>query len=138
MNQRENPLDKSKKTKHQAYPMGFTLLEVLISLLILVVTLGGLSSLVISGKRLAVHRASRGAGGELGKDFLDPLQMDVNEDTWTLSSNCLGNDGSTGCPGAKNIGSGSITWTPIYNINPVLNTDLRRVVLTIQLPNPSE
>lgn len=61
---------------------GFSLIEILISILILALIMTGLVSLFISGKRWILHTRSRMAAGELGKYFLEPLQMEVRQDTW--------------------------------------------------------
>ncbi len=68
---------------------GLTLLEIIISIIILSVTMIGLASIFISGKRYILHARARMGGGELGKYFLDPLQADVREDTWDTTGNNL-------------------------------------------------
>lgn len=68
---------------------GLTLLEIIISIIILSVTMIGLASIFISGKRYILHARARMGGGELGKFFLDPLQADVREDTWGDPNNNL-------------------------------------------------
>ncbi len=65
-----------------------TLLEILISVIILALVVTGLANVFVAGKRYIQHNRSRMTGGELGKYFLDPLQTDVNASTW--STNRLG------------------------------------------------
>lgn len=123
---------------------GFTLLEIIISLVILALTMAGLTNLFISGKRWLLHSRSRMAGGELGKYFLDPLQMDVTQgqkspgaqDGWGQTNNCLTT--GTNCPGAQTINN--ILYTPAYQ-NSALLADaqnplgrLRKVKVDITWP----
>lgn len=105
-----------------------TLLEILISSIILAITIGGLVSVFLTGKQFTAHTRSRMAGGELGKAFLDPLQMDVRADKW--SEKCLGGN-SSACPTQLHDSSQDITYHSNYTISPVAGTDLRRVKLDI-------
>lgn len=57
----------------------FTLFEILISTLILALLTAGLANLFIAGKRHILHSRSRITGGEIGKIFIDPLQMEVTQ-----------------------------------------------------------
>lgn len=75
---------------------GLTLLEILISTLILALVMTGMVNLFISGKKWILHARSRMTGGELGKSFLDPLQMQVRQDQW--GNNCLSTGTQANCP----------------------------------------
>lgn len=66
-----------------------TLLEVLISVIILALVITGLVNVIVAGKWLMQRSRFRMSAGEIGKKFIDPLQAYVREDTWT--SNPLGN-----------------------------------------------
>jgi len=66
----------------QAKNSGLSLVEVLVSMLILAVVIGGLTNLFLSTKELVLHLHSRMVAGKLGRYFLDPLQMYVRQDTW--------------------------------------------------------
>ncbi|MDD2751852.1 MAG: hypothetical protein PHN59_01815 [Candidatus Omnitrophica bacterium] len=120
-------------------------MEVIVALVILAVVMAGLVNLFISGKRWIIHLNYRMAGGELGRQFLDPLQMQVRQDQWVPGGNCLTTDvvppATTNCGFA--LWEDPVThtqYTPRYAISP-LNPDpasptvplgdLRRVVLTI-------
>jgi Tfp pilus assembly protein PilW len=100
---------------------GLSLMEIIVATLIFALVIAGLINLFIAAKRLTLHARSRIQASEVGKQFLDPLQMQVREDLW--GANCLG----TGvcAPGA---------WVQ-YNANttvaPVAGTTLRRVDVTI-------
>lgn len=117
---------------------GFTLIEVIVSSVLIGITLLSLANLFVAGKRHILHSRSRMAGGELGRAFLDPLQMDVREDTWGTASNCLTN-APAGCPSPQTFDN--ITYTPTYNIDDInmggVNNNLRRVRLTISWNEPT-
>lgn len=114
---------------------GFSLTEVIVSLVLVAVTLVGLANLFIAGKRHTLHARSRITGVELGKAFLDPLQMDVRQDTWGLAANCLTNPSVGACPPAQAFDS--ITYTPTYISDNVPGTSLLRVKLTVSWNEPA-
>jgi prepilin-type N-terminal cleavage/methylation domain-containing protein len=112
---------------------GFTLMEILVAALIMVLVMTGLTSVFVAGRRHILHTRSRIQAAELGRLFLTPLQMDVRQDQWG-SSNCLRT--GTGCPGAQTIDS--ITYTPTYTRtldSPI--TNLNKVKVTINWTEPS-
>lgn len=97
---------------------GFTLLEIIVSLVILSLTVAGLANIFVSGKKWLLHARSRMTAGELGKYFLDPLQMQVRQDTW--SSTCLGTGTPANCPD-QTIGQAQgldRNYTASYTANP--------------------
>jgi len=109
---------------------GLTLLEILVAIMILSLLVTGLAGLFVAGKAQILHSHSRIATAELGKYFLDPLQMQVRQDEWT--TNCLSRDGidREGCDITPwTDPSSNITYTPRYDISPLGN--LRKVKLTI-------
>jgi len=109
-------------------------MEVLVSTALIAVLAVGMANLFVAGKRYILHTRTRMTSGELGRVFLDPLQMDVRQDTWGSSSNCLTN--KTNCPGAATIGP--ITYNPDYSdITDIPGTSLRRVRLVIRWDEPS-
>ncbi len=110
---------------------GLTILEILVASIILAIVTAGLANIFFVGKKYILRSRSRMAAGELGKVFLDPLQMDVRQDLWT--SNCLGSE--IGCPGPEAVGP--VTYTPVYDItpgSPVAN--LNKVKVTIKWDDP--
>ncbi|MFH1457899.1 MAG: prepilin-type N-terminal cleavage/methylation domain-containing protein [Candidatus Omnitrophota bacterium] len=108
---------------------GFTLIEILVSTVLISLVLVGLGNLFLGGKKWMQHRRYQITAGQIAKVFLDPLQMDVRQDQW--GSNCLSS--GIGCPGTQNVDG--ITYTPVYNISAVGN--LRRVQLTISWSEPT-
>ena len=135
-----------------------TLLEVLIALVIFAVIMAGLTNLFISGKRWILHARARMAGGEIGKQFLDPLQMQVRQDSWPSTSNCFNclttNCSSPPVPGCATFLNpwtdipNKITYTPTYTSITAVNSEspnhtlghLRKVVLKVSWSeiNPNE
>jgi type II secretory pathway pseudopilin PulG len=108
-----------------------TLIESLIAVILIVVIFAALASLFVAGKRYIIHAHSRMAAGELGRVFLDPLQMQVRQDTW--DSTCLG--GST-CPPANQT-INDINYNATYNTSNISGTDLRRVTVNILWQEPA-
>jgi Tfp pilus assembly protein PilV len=120
--------------KYKMSLTGFTLMEVLVSAVLIAIVLVGLANLFVVGKRYILHNRSRMTGGELGRVFLDPLQMHVRQDTWGTANNCLSN--KTNCPTPQTLDN--ITYTPDYNdITDVAGTNLRRVRLIISWTEPA-
>ena len=104
-----------------------TLLEIIVSIIILSVTMIGMTNLFMSAKRYIMHSRARMGGGELGKLFLDPLQMEVRQDTWDTNANNLRirhND-----QGQSQTING-ITYVPIYDVTDA-GLGMRRAVVTI-------
>lgn len=105
---------------------GLTLIEIIVSLVIMSITMAGLVNIFISARRHILHARTRMTGGELGKYFLDPLQMEVRQDTWD------NNNLSVRPPyNGTNQTIERINYRPIYNITNVTNTTLRKVVVDI-------
>lgn len=102
---------------------GLTLMEIIVSMIIISLTILGLANLVVAGRRHIAHSRSRMVSSELGKYFVDPLANQVRQDLW--GSTCLST--GTGCPGGQNISG--ITYTPTYLIDDF--NGMRRVRLTI-------
>lgn len=111
---------------------GLSLLEIIVAAVIMSLMITGLANIFIAGKRHAIHTRSRMIGGELGRSFLDPLQMDVRQDQW--GSNCLSS--LTGCPGTETIDG--ITYTPNYTItndSPIPNVNKVEIDITWNEPS---
>ncbi|KPK97392.1 MAG: hypothetical protein AMJ95_09345, partial [Omnitrophica WOR_2 bacterium SM23_72] len=71
---------------------GFTLMEALVSTVLISLVLVGLGNLFLGGKRWIGHRRYQITAAQVSKVFLDPLQMDVRQDNWDES--CLSSNGS--------------------------------------------
>lgn len=113
---------------------GISLLEVVISAVILALIMGGLGNLFVSGKRYILHNRYRMTAGELGKRFLDPILKDVKAN---IEGTCLGSNSENRaalCPGYANIEE--IIYTPTYtNFEKVKvgtnNLEIRKIVVSI-------
>lgn len=64
-------------------------MEILVSLMVLSLVFLGLLNLFISGRKYIQHSQSRITAIELGKLFMDPLQMEVRQNDWDGSGNYL-------------------------------------------------
>jgi Tfp pilus assembly protein PilW len=108
-----------------------TLLEIIVATVILALVISGLANIFLVGKRYILGSHSRITSGELGKYFLDPLQNDVNQATWTAAGNCLG---TGNCPNEiAGVAQGlDRDYTANYSIinNPTL-ANLKRVKVDI-------
>ena len=110
---------------------GFTLVEILVATILLALTVGGIANVFVASKRYIMHARLRMSGGEMGKYFLDPLQMNVRQDQWdtaeaNAAANCLKSNPSAGCPAAQ------AGYTPGYTVTDVAGTGgLRRVQLQV-------
>jgi prepilin-type N-terminal cleavage/methylation domain-containing protein len=142
---------------------GFTILEVLVAAIILALVVFGLANVFVAAKRLIAHSSSRMAGGEIGRLFVDPLQLYVRQDTWSDVANPLGNpavnalangtyycdtdSGGTapaghlqllGCPSYPQRTIGGITYKAKYDINRMYPIAyLNRVKINITWTEPS-
>ncbi len=105
-----------------------TLIEIIVATVVLALVITGLAQVFMSGRRFIIHARSRMVGAELGRYFIDPLHMDVNQANW--ANTCLGGS-SSACPGAKTIDG--ITYTPGYTVdNATAGADpIRRLRVTI-------
>lgn len=68
---------------------GMTLLEVIISMLILSTVTIGIANVFIASKRHIGINRSKIVAAELGRYYMDVLQLNVTQDDWRLSSNNL-------------------------------------------------
>ena len=117
---------------------GLSLLEILISALILSLIITGLISIFVSGKRWVSHSRARMSAGELGKLFLDPFDNDIRADEW--GNNCVSGLVAA-CPNPQTETIGSIQYDARYVSSPVAvpvptNPPLRRVTVTINWNEP--
>lgn len=117
---------------------GLTLLEILISALILAIVMVGLANIFVAGRRFVVQPRSKIQAAELGRQFLAPLQMFVRQDTWDQVGNNLtipSGQNSTSFSGG-NMTLNNILYNATYNVSRVFNpagsdTGLRRVNVRI-------
>lgn len=111
---------------------GLTLLEIIISMVILALVITGLVNVFVASKRLIQHSRYRTEGGAIGKKFIDPLQAYIRQDTWG-GSNCFNtNDPNNpasmaNCPAIPaSYTMDNTIYTPQYYISN-LSSDLKKV-----------
>lgn len=118
-----------------------TLFEVIISTVIFALVIGGLASVFVSGKRHILHSMERMTSSEMGKLFLDPLQLYVRQDNWDTVNNALtvgttycdasGVNQNPACPSlALHRKVNNTDYTARYDVA-TFSTNLRRVKVTI-------
>ncbi len=134
-----------------------TILEILISSVILAITVAGLSGIFISGKKYILHERMRMTSGSLGAAFIDPSQVAVSQgqtavgslDGWNQSNNGLrvtpagdfrycdsdpahASKQATFCPPASARTMSNTEYSAKYKIEDVGSTNpVRKVATTI-------
>ena len=111
---------------------GLSLIEIIISMLIFALIMGGVANLFMATKKHALRGRLRMTKAELVRFFLDPIQTQVRQDQW--GSNCISSDGTnTNCDASAQVLDG-ISYTPEYVKSPVAGTDLRKLKFTLSYP----
>lgn len=114
---------------------GFTILELLISAMLLALIVAGLISIFVTGKRYTMHSTSRIQAAELGKLFADPLHMQVRQDQW--AANCLGTGNNCSAEFwtiPPVVYRADFTWTSV--VNGIPGNTLRKVTTRITWTEP--
>ncbi|MDD4182691.1 MAG: prepilin-type N-terminal cleavage/methylation domain-containing protein [Candidatus Omnitrophica bacterium] len=91
--------------KSQRTTKGFTLMEVVVSLIILATVFGGLTATFVGVKRYVSRASRRLTVVNLGKEALNALYIHVRADTWN-------NAGAALAPGRYSFAAGAITQVP--------------------------
>ena len=122
----------------------FTLVEIIVTTVILSLVMWGVLGLFIGGKRTIMHSRDRMTASEMGKIFLDPVQTHVRQDTWDTANNSLtlgttycdavgGHAGSQNpfCPSVREVDS--VNYTAQYDVYAVAGTNnfLRQVKVQV-------
>lgn len=121
-----------------------TLLEIVIAMIILATIMAGFANVSISGKRFILHARNRGVAGNVGRMFLDPLHLDVRNDTWLSAGSPLAvgtrycdssaNPQQPLCPSYQDRLVNNIAFDARYDVSSILapaGVDLRKVVVTL-------
>jgi len=121
-----------------------TLFEIIVATVIFSLVMAGMVGVFVAGKRHVLHSRDRMTSSEMGKLFLEPLQLYVRQDTWDTVGNAL-NTGTTYCNASGPFNSAcpsvasqrivdSIDYTAQYEVSPVNAAwvdSARRVVATV-------
>lgn len=117
---------------------GLSLLEILISTILLALVIAALANIFIATKRLVMHTRSRAAAAELSRIYMDSLQMQISQQNWgttTASGNCLrmfaGRDTAVWTDNTTNT-----VYTPDYDANQDSNIDIDDMDMNPNPPNP--
>jgi hypothetical protein len=133
---------KKNSTAVKNHKEAMTLTEVLVAAVIMALAITGIANIFVVGKRYVTHTRSKVAAGEISKIFLEPLQLDVRDDTWWGGSGvndlaigtryCDSVGGHTqmlGCPPQDRRRLNDVLYDATYDISGF--GELRRVQLTI-------
>jgi len=113
---------------------GFTLVEIVVASVVLSLVVVGMLSIFVAGSKHLIHTRERMTSAELGKFFLDPMQMSVRQDQWTVT-NALLIAGPINLPSTPQM-INNRQFSGTYRTDPVAGTDLRRVTATITWNEP--
>jgi len=112
---------------------GFTLLEILVSLLILSIVITGIMSVFIASRRYIVRSRHRLQAANLARQVLEGLYKDVRQDTWDTGGLSVGSSKNCGISCSLD----NISCTCRYSVNNVSGYDYRKVDVTINWTEPS-
>ena len=109
-----------------------TLIEILVSTIVLALVFLGLLSIFMSARKYLQHSQSRMDGSELGKLFIDPLQIQVRQSDWVVSGGiATGNQLALGTTITYPLNINGITYTATSNVYTVDSAGILRGVQTI-------
>ena len=114
---------------------GMSLLEVIISTVLLAFIVAGLVNLFVFGKRYILHNRAKMTGGMLGSVFLDNFpQQFVRMDTWYDATNCLGPNSTCSNIATRGKADGlDRDYTATYTIDTAsLPSNLHRVTVNLK------
>jgi len=120
---------------------GFSLVEIIVASMVFALVIVGLLSVFVSGTQHIIHARERITSAEVGKFFLDPMQMAVRMDTWNQVGNALKLSAVPVSLTTQRVNnrdfSGTYTVDDATTDASLTGTDLRRVTTTISWNEPS-
>ncbi len=122
---------------------GFTLLEILVSALILALVIGGMANVFLASRRLLLRARLKIQAAELARLFLAPLQMDIKQSDWNsvTSDYNSGNRLQKGTRLETSQNLMGIDYRPTYEVSVPpgfsATSAMRRVKVTINWTEPS-
>lgn len=130
----------SKNNKKNEYKKGagFTLMEILISVLILALVTTGLVYVFFAGRKHLLHTRSEIQAAELGRLFLAPFQMQVDQSQWDIpGGNCLSNPARCSTTDMQTFYNPRIDYRASYSTNLVGTPSLETMRVTVTWNEPS-
>ena len=118
---------------------GFSLVEAMVASVLFSLVLLGLISVFMSGGKHLTHVRERMTSAQLGKFFLDPLQIYVRQDTWDQ----VGNELMVGSRAGVAQSINNRNFSEIHAVDDattdsaLVGTNVRRVITTISWIEPS-
>lgn len=114
---------------------GLTMLEIMVSMVILGIIVAGLANVFIASKKIVLHSRNRIFAAELAKYMLAPLSSSIVYSNWSSASNCLLNQGvcSTTPPPVRPSG---ISFQPSWSVSDPGDPLVRKVKLTMGWNEP--
>ena len=111
---------------------GFSLVEVIVATIILSLIMLGMLSVFVAGNKLIIHNRENMTSSELGRFFIDPMQLDVRQDTWDQPGNTLNLLAVPVVLAPQNVNNRNFSAS--YTTSAVAGTNLRRLTTTITWP----
>ncbi|MDO9573327.1 MAG: hypothetical protein Q7J37_05550 [Candidatus Omnitrophota bacterium] len=107
-----------------------SLFEVVVATVIFSLVMAGMASVFVSSKRYVLRARDRITSSEMGKLFLEPLQLAVRADSWDSGFLACGELGlgSHSC-GASSVNT--IPYTVQYQVDNIPGVSLRRVTAKV-------
>jgi len=125
--------------KNKGMKKGFSLLEIVISLIILGLTLAGIFSVFIAGRRYTERSRRKLVSLNVARQVIEKIKEDVRRDTWASSTNRL----STGSHDAAGIYTAPVDFsdwqgTVTYQVGDAGTSGLRQATINVSWNEPSE
>jgi type II secretory pathway pseudopilin PulG len=108
--------------------IGFTMVEIVVSILIFALSIAGLLSAISSLNRPAIESFEEVQAAYIGKQLFEELKQGIDASTWDLSNSILR---PTASPITKTINRQGIDFTTSYTITNAIDIGGRWVDLTI-------
>jgi type II secretory pathway pseudopilin PulG len=139
MKKQSNPAKKEFNFKRKSLP-GFTLMEIVVSLIILAAVFGGITATFIGVKRYVSRASRRLTAVNLGRQVLNSLYTRVRADTWNtglLSVNVSPKNCSVAdvqVPNTTAAMDGFAYGPNTYTVSQIAGREYREVTVTITYP----
>ena len=125
---------------------GFTLLEILVSMVILYSATGGLFASFVAAQKYVLRSRHRLQAANAGRMVLEDLRADVNQQTWDSAANRLACPGGVyPCTRSYNIpppqfpsGAPLANWSVTYVVDQIMvdGIPMRQVTVTVHWEEP--